>query len=85
MLPLLTPLLLLFLMLLAAPCLIHFLSGPLQQQIQKISNQTFHQLLLRDYQPLATEPEASDFQLYPDKSDQVCPRNSNVPIKQEIV
>lgn len=54
-----------------ASCLINFLSRFFQQQMQKISNQTFKQLLLQDHQPLVTEPEESDSWLYPDCEDQV--------------
>lgn len=42
----LTPPILLFLILLVKSCLINFLSGFLQQKTQKISTQTFNQLLL---------------------------------------
>lgn len=84
MLPFLTPLLSVFLILLVAPCLINFLSRFLQQQVQKISNQTFNQLLLQGYQPLAKEPESYNTWTHLDK-DEDCPMNLDAPIQQEVV
>lgn len=84
MLPFLTPLLSVFLILLVAPCLINFLSRFLQQQVQKISNQTFNQLLLQGYQPLAKEPESYNTWTHLDK-DEDCPINLDAPIQQEVV
>lgn len=84
MLPFLTPLLSVFLILLVAPCLINFLSRFLQQQVQKISNQTFNQLLLQGYQPLAKEPESYNTWTHLDK-DEDCPMNLDTPIQQEVV
>ena len=65
MLPFFILFLLLLLILPVAPCLIDFLFRFFFQQIQKISNQTFKQLLLQDHQALFTEPEESDSWLYP--------------------
>ncbi|XP_046290074.1 endogenous retrovirus group FC1 Env polyprotein-like [Marmota monax] len=49
--PILGPLCVIFLMCLFLPCIIKFI----QTQVGKISNQTFNQFLLRNYQLLATE------------------------------
>ena len=59
-LPVLTPLLLVFLALLFAPCLINLVSTVLQQQIQKICNQT-NQLPLQYYKLQAAEPEIINY------------------------
>jgi hypothetical protein len=68
-LPVLTPLLLVFLALLFAPCLINLVSTVLQQQIQKIYNQSVS-FLLQDYQPLSTEePDANNHPVSPDGGD----------------
>lgn len=40
--------------------------------IQRISNQTFNQLLLQEHQPLTIGPVAYDPQLCPDNEDQAC-------------
>lgn len=74
----------LLLILLVSPCHINFLFIFLQQQIQNISNQTFNQLLLQNYQSFATEPEANESQLYANGQDQVCPKDFNAPIQQEV-
>jgi hypothetical protein len=64
--PFLTLFLVIFLVLLFAPCLINLVSTFLQGQIQKISNQTINQFLLQDYQLLPTEePGAKVYQVDP--------------------
>jgi hypothetical protein len=53
LLPFLGPLLMLITLCTLLPCLLHFL----RSQVNKISNQTFNQLLLQGYQPLIAQPE----------------------------
>jgi hypothetical protein len=53
LLPLLGPIFLLIAFCTLLPCLLKFL----QTQVNKISNQTFNQLLLQGYQPLIAQPE----------------------------
>ena len=67
--------LLTFLALSFAPCLINLVSTFLQQQIQKISNQTINQFLLQDYQPLSTEkPDANKYLVSPDGESHLHPK-----------
>lgn len=87
-LPFVTPLLVIFLMLLFAPCLINLVSTFFQRQMQKISNQTINQLLIQNYQPLPTEeplstevPDAEG----PDGENQLRPQTDNAPRQQEAV
>ena len=87
-LPFVTPFLVIFLMLLFAPCLINLVSTFLQWQMQKISNQTINQLLLQNYQPLPTEeplstevPDAEG----PDGENQLRPQTDDAPRQQEAV
>jgi hypothetical protein len=65
-----------------APCLINLVSIFIQQQVQKISDQTVNQLLLQDYQPLPTkeslsieEPASDDYQMDSNGEDQIYPEN----------
>jgi hypothetical protein len=53
LLPFLGPLLMLISLCTLLPCLLQFLSS----QVNKISNQTFNQLLLQEYHPLIAQPE----------------------------
>ena len=83
-LPFVTPLLVIFLALLFAPCLINLVSTFLQRQIQKISNQTINQFLLQDYKPLPIEnPDVNDYQVEPDGESQLHPYDA--PRQQEAV
>jgi hypothetical protein len=73
-----------------APCLINLISIFLQQQIQKISNQTINQLLLQDYKPLPTEeplsigePDANVYQVDPDSESQLHPKIDDASRQQE--
>ena len=87
-LPFVTPFLVIFLVLMFAPCPINLVSAFLQQQIQKTSNQTINQFLLQNYQPLPTEellstevPDANVYQGDPDGEHQLHPKIDNPPRK----
>lgn len=83
--PFITPLLVIFLVLLSAPCLINLVSAFLQRQIQKVSNQTINQFLLQDYQPLSTEElDANIYQEEPDGESQLYPNTDDAPSQQEV-
>jgi hypothetical protein len=78
--------------LLFTPCLINLVSTFLQQQIQKIPNQTINQLLLQDYQLLPMEdslsiekPDSDDFQTNSDGKGQIYLRIDDAPRQQEVV
>jgi hypothetical protein len=84
--------LVIFLALLFAPCLSNLVSTFLQQQVQKISNQTINQLLLQDYQPLPTkeplsieEPDSDDYQTDSNGKSQTYPEIDDAPKLQEVV
>ena len=86
------PFLVIFLVLLFAPCLINLVSTFLQWQIQKISNQTINQFLLQDYQLLPTEellsiavPDIKVYQVDADGESQLHPKIDNTPRQQEAV
>ena len=75
------PFLIIFLTLSFAPCLINLVSTFLQQQIQKISNQTINQLLFQDYhvlpmeEPQSTaEHDSDNYQVDPDGESQLHPK-----------
>lgn len=83
--PFITPLLVIFLVLLSAPCLINLVSAFLQRQIQKVPNQTINQFLLQDYQLLSTEElDANIYQEEPDGESQLYPNIDNAPSQQEV-
>ena len=92
-LPFVTPFLVIFLVLLFAPCPINLVSAFLQQQIQKTSNQTINEFLLQNYQPLPREeplstevPDANVYQVVdPDGEHQLHPKIDNAPRQQEAV
>jgi hypothetical protein len=63
LLPFLGPLLMLITLCTLLPCLLQFLKS----QVNKISNQTFNQLLLQGYQPLIAQPEDTYDGSYRDK------------------
>ena len=91
-LPFVTPFLVIFLVLLFAPCPINLVSAFLQRQIQKTSNQTINEFLLQNYQPLPREeplstevPDANLYQVDPDGEHQLHPKIDNAPRQQEAV
>lgn len=76
----LTPFLLLLLILLIAPFFYKLIS------IQRISNQTFYQLLLQEHQPLTTGPEAYDTpNCALTMKTKVAPMDFSTLIQQEVV
>ena len=78
--------LVIFLVLLFAPCLINLVSTFLQQQIQKFSKQTINQCLLQDCQPLSTEePDANVYQGDPDGESQLYSKIDDGYRQQEAV
>jgi hypothetical protein len=88
--PFVKPFLVIFLVLLFAPCLINLISTFLQRQIPKISNQTINQLLSQDNQPLpieeplfTEEPDANVYQVDPDGKSQLHPKIDDAPRQQE--